>query len=84
MNMEQNQTAAESINYGEKYRPAREVCVIKKDGSKEAFNVQKVINAVAKSAYRALAKFTVEEESLICQHVIDKVDELGLPGLPQL
>ena len=33
MNMEQSQTAAESINYGEKYKPAREVCVIKKDGS---------------------------------------------------
>lgn len=82
MNMEQSQTATESINYGEKYRPARTVYVIKKDGSKEAFNVQKVINAVAKSAYRALAKFTVEEECRICQQVIEKVDELGLDEVP--
>ena len=72
------QTVKEEINYGDRYRPLKEVCVIKKDGSRETFNVQKVINAVAKSAYRALTKFTVEEESLICQYVIDKVDELGM------
>ena len=35
--------------------------VIKKDGTKEEFNVQKVIVAVNKSAYRALVKFTDEE-----------------------
>ena len=56
--MENEQAAKDEINYGEAYRPAKEVYVIKKDGSKETFNVQKVINAVAKSAYRALAKFT--------------------------
>ena len=56
--------------------------MVKKDGSKEAFNVQKVINAVGKSAYRALTKFTDEEERAICQYVIDKVDELGMTELP--
>ena len=35
--------------------------VIKKDGTKEEFNVQKVVVAVNKSAYRALIKFTDEE-----------------------
>ena len=35
--------------------------VVKKDGSKEDFNVQKVVVAVNKSAYRALIKFTQEE-----------------------
>ena len=33
-------------NYGEQYKPEGEVKVIKKDGSKEAFNVQKVIDDV--------------------------------------
>ena len=32
--------------------------VIKKDGTKEEFNVQKVVVAVNKSAYRALVTFT--------------------------
>ena len=69
--MENEQTAKGGINYGETYRPKKDVHVIKKDGSKEAFNVQKVISAVAKSAYRALAKFTEKEECLICQYVIE-------------
>ena len=34
--------------------------VIKKDGTKEEFNVQKVVVAVNKSAYRALVTFTEE------------------------
>ena len=38
--------------------------VIKKDGSLEAFNVQKVIDAVGKSAYRALTKFTEAEKEM--------------------
>ena len=37
------------------------ITVIKKDGSREEFNVQKIIVAVNKSAYRALIKFTDEE-----------------------
>ena len=52
--------------------------VIKKDGTKEEFNVQKVIVAVNKSAYRALTKFTEEELEFICQFVEEKVDEMGL------
>ena len=43
--------------------------VIKKDGTKEEFNVQKVVVAVNKSAYRALIKFTDEELQFICQFV---------------
>ena len=76
------QAVREDVNYGEKFKPDRDVYVIKKDGSKEAFNVQKVINAVAKSAYRALTRFTVEEECRICQDVIDKVNELGETEVP--
>ena len=35
-------------NYGLQYHPEKGVKVIKKDGSLEAFNVQKVIDAVGK------------------------------------
>jgi anaerobic ribonucleoside-triphosphate reductase len=72
----------EDMDYGERFKPGGDVWVIKKDGSREAFNVQKVVNAVAKSAYRALTRFTEEEECRICRSVIDKVDELGLEDVP--
>lgn len=69
-------------DYGIIYKPEKTVYVIKKDGSKEAFNVQKVINAVGKSAYRALTQFTDEEKRHICQYVVDKVNELGQQEIP--
>lgn len=46
--------------------------VIKKDGTKEEFNVQKVVVAVNKSAYRALVTFTEEELDFICNFVTEK------------
>ena len=68
--------------YGTKYTTKRTVVVVKKDGSFEDFNVQKVVNAVGKSAYRALTKFSEEEKGQICQYVCDKVDELGVDEIP--
>ncbi len=68
--------------YGEKFKTKREVFVIKKDGAREEFNVQKVINAVGKSAYRALTKFTEEEKEKICQYVVDRVDEMDTDEIP--
>lgn len=50
--------------------------VIKKDGTKEEFNVQKVVVAVNKSAYRALIKFTDEELQFICQFVEEEVEKM--------
>ena len=47
----------DKMNFGEEYKPSKKVMVIKKDGSLELFNVQKVIDAVGKSAYLALTKF---------------------------
>ena len=41
--------------------------VVKKDGTLEDFNVQKVVDAVNKSACRVLINFTEEEEKFICQ-----------------
>ena len=52
--------------------------VVKKDGAKEDFNVQKVVVAVNKSAYRALIKFTEEELDFICKFVEDEVKRMGL------
>lgn len=60
----------------------KQLKVIKKDGTKEEFNVQKVITAVNKSAYRALIKFTDEELNFICQFVEEKVDEMGVWEIP--
>ena len=71
-----------SVDYGEKFKPVGEIFVVKKDGSKEAFNVQKVINAVAKSAYRALTKFTPEENEKICRFVINRADEMNTNEIP--
>ena len=70
------------FDYGEAFKPPREVKVIKKDGSLEAFNVQKVVDAVGKSAYRALTKFTEEEKQHICKYVVDKVMGLGQDEIP--
>lgn len=72
----------EEIDYSVLYQPKRTVYVIKKDGSKEVFNVQKVITAVGKSAYRALTKFTDAEKRQICNDVITKVDEMETGEIP--
>lgn len=60
----------------------KDVKVVKKDGTKEVFNVQKVVVAVNKSAYRALIKFTDEELQFICRFVEEKVDDLNLTEVP--
>ena len=51
--------------------------VVKKDGTKEDFNVQKVVIAVNKSAYRALIKFTDEE--LDCRECSTEYGDSGNP-----
>lgn len=56
--------------------------VIKKDNTHEAWNVQKVVVAVNKSAYRAMVKFTQEELDFICSFVEEKVRSLGREGIP--
>lgn len=51
--------------------------VIKKDGTQEDFNVQKVVVAVNKSANRAMITFSQAEINFICQFVEEKAQELG-------
>ena len=55
--------------------------VIKKDNTKEDFNVQKVVVAVNKSAYRALVKFTENDLDFICRFVENKAASLGKEGI---
>lgn len=69
-------------DYSHSYMPEKEVKMIKKDGTREEFNVQKVIDAVGKSAYRALTKFTEEEKEYICAKVVERVNELDTDEIP--
>lgn len=66
------------VDYGEEYYPNRQMTVIKKDGTADPFNVQKVLNAVSKSAFRASVTFTEVERRKICENIISRVD--ALPG----
>ena len=47
--------------------------VIKKDNTKELFNIQKVVTAINKSATRCLYKFKEGEEAQICDFVEARV-----------
>ena len=49
-----------------------EIKVVKKDGTKEEFNVQKVLAAVNKSANRAMINFSKAESKFICEFVEEK------------
>ncbi len=69
-------------DYSKDFRPDREIKVVKKDGTLEAFNVQKVIAAVGKSAYRALTEFSEAEKERICAIVIDYVNGMESSEIP--
>ena len=53
---------------------SKNIYVIKKDGTKEKFDLNKVINAVKKSAARVLIKFSDEELDKLCSIVKDEVE----------
>lgn len=63
-------------DYRRLYAPKGHVFLVKKDGSKEPFNMQKVINAVSRSAYRVMYEFSIDEKAQICEYIRDKIDEL--------
>ncbi len=52
------------------------VSIIKKDGTKEKYNVQKVVNAVKKSAARMLIEFSEDETDKICDFVNKNVVQM--------
>lgn len=49
--------------------------VIKKDGTLEEYNEQKIINAIDKSAQRENFTFSQDEYGMICNRVLNEVDE---------
>ena len=53
------------------------IYVIKKDGTREKFNVEKIINAVNKSANRILYTFTEDEKRRICDFAFTMAESLG-------
>ena len=55
--------------------------VIKKDGTKEKFNVDKIIAAVNKSAARILYKFSEEEIDFLCKTAKEKAESFGKEGI---
>lgn len=55
--------------------------VIKKDGTKEKFNVDKIIAAVNKSAARILYKFSEEEIDFLCKTAKEKAEAFGKEGI---
>ena len=55
--------------------------IIKKDGTREPFNVNKVVAAVNKSAERVLYTFKPEELDFICRFVTQKCEALGTEGI---
>ncbi len=55
--------------------------VIKKDGTKETFNVEKIIRAVNKSASRILYTFSEEEIRFLCDFAQKKAESLGKEGI---
>ena len=49
--------------------------VIKKDGTLEKFNIEKIVNAVSKSSWRLLHKMSDEEIEKLKLCVIDLINE---------
>ena len=56
--------------------------VVKKDGTKEEFNVKKVLAAISKSAERAMITFSKAEKNFICECVEEKAEEMDQELIP--
>ena len=53
------------------------IYVIKKDGTREEFDNQKIVNAISKSATRVLVKLSDEEIEGICNFVNNNIAKIG-------
>lgn len=58
------------------------IYIIKKDGTKEEFNADKIVAAVNKSASRILYTFTEEEKEFICRFATEHAQSLGKTEIP--
>lgn len=59
-----------------------EIKIIKKDGTEEMYNGQKIIVAVGKSAARIMVTLTPEEEEAILKHVETAIQKSGKDAIP--
>ena len=53
------------------------VYIIKKDGTKEPFNADKIVRAVNKSASRVMYSFAPEEIDFLCKYATEQAETLG-------
>ena len=58
------------------------IYVIKKDGTKEEFDNQKIVNAVLKSATRMLVQLSEEDLNEICEFVDNNISKMGKTEIP--
>ena len=58
------------------------ICIIKKDGTLEEFNAEKIVAAVNKSAARILYTFTEQETGFICRFATERAESLGKERIP--
>ena len=54
----------------------KDVSIVKKDGTLEEFNINKVINAVSKSSERVLNKLTQEDINMLCNNVVEEIKNI--------
>ena len=74
------------ISLSLKYVVNKDVKIIKKDGTLEDYDINKVVVAVKKSAARMMVEFTNQEIEDICNYVEAKIDngediEMGVSSL---
>lgn len=58
------------------------VCIIKKDGTLEAFDANKIIKAITKSANRVMYTFTKEEYDMVVDRITYKIKECDMERVP--
>lgn len=56
--------------------------IIKKDGTREPFDADKIVRAVNKSAERILYKFSDEEIQFICKYATERANDMGKEDIP--
>ena len=62
----------------------REIKVVKKDGTTEAYHIEKIVVAVNKSATRVLVNLTEQNLTDICNFVANKINEMGTDSITML
>lgn len=67
--------------YAIKY-PLDDVKVIKKNGERQDFNVEKALSAISKSAFRACVTLSEEDKNNFCKSLWKKAKETALTEIP--